>query len=84
MKKEDDPIDLTEKKILNGSSILKDIQNNDIKPNTTIRSFPGVTTETLKHKLNSCNLDNCKTVILHVYLKATRLLSAHRPMNILF
>ena len=29
-------------------------------------SFPGATTETLKEKLCAYNLDNCKTIIVHV------------------
>ena len=68
----DNPIDLTEKKqikqttLLVGSSILKGIKTKELKPNTTVRSFPGATTETLKEKLCAYNLDNCKTIIVHV------------------
>ena len=68
----DNPIDLTEKKqtkqttLLVGSSILKGIKAKELKPNTTVRSFPGATTETLKEKLCAYNLDNCKTIIVHV------------------
>ena len=51
--------------ILIGESILKDIENNGLKPNTT-RSFRGATTETFKNKLDDYNLDKCKTAILHV------------------
>lgn len=69
---EDDPIDLTERRYINqstilvGSSILKGIKTTDLKFNTTVRSFPGATTESLRHKLRAYNLDKCKTVILHV------------------
>ena len=68
----DNPIDLTEKKqikqttLLVGSSILKGIKTKELKPNTTVRSFPGATTETLKEKMCAYNLDNCKTIIVHV------------------
>ena len=63
-------IDLIEKKqikkatLLVGSSILKGIK--EVKSNTTLGSFPGATTETLKEKLCAYNLDNCKTIIVHV------------------
>ena len=68
----DNPIDLTGKKhikqstLLVGSSILKGVKNNGLKHNATVRSFPGATTETLKEKLSAYNLENCKTIILHV------------------
>ena len=68
----DDPIDLTEKKyikqstLLVGSSILKGVKTNELKPNVTVRSFSGATTVTLKDKLTNCNIENCKTVILHI------------------
>ena len=48
------------------SSILKGIKTKKLKPNTTVRSFLGATTVTLKEKLRACNLDNCKTIIVHV------------------
>ena len=68
----DDPIDLTEKRSIKqptlvvGSSILKGVKTNELKPNTTVRSFPGATTATLKDKLSAYNIEKCKTVILHV------------------
>ena len=68
----DNPIDPTGKKhikqstLLVGSSILKGVRTNELKPNTTARSFPGATTETLKEKLRAYNLESCKTIILHV------------------
>ena len=69
-----EPIDLThdtkksikESALLVGSSIFKTIKNKDLKTNATVRSFPGATTETLKTKLQQYDLDNCKTMILHV------------------
>ena len=69
---ENEPIDLTDKKCINqttllvGDSILKDIKNNDLKPNTTVRSFPGATIETLTSKLNNYDIEKCQTVIVHV------------------
>ena len=68
----DDPIDLTEKKyikqstLLVGSSILKGVKTNELEPNVTVRSFSGATTVTLKDKLSNYNIENCKTVILHI------------------
>ena len=68
----DDPIDLTGKKpikqstLLVGSSILKGVKTNELKQDTTVRSFSGATTVTLKDKLSSYNLEKCKIVILHV------------------
>ena len=65
-------IDLVERKriqqqtLLVGSSILKDVRNNQLKPNTTVRSFPGATTVTLKEKLRAYNLEQCKTIIVQV------------------
>ena len=52
--------------LLVGSSILKGIKPQEFKPSTTLRSFPGATTETLQEKLCAFNLDNCKTIIVHV------------------
>ena len=49
-----------------GSSILKGIHNNGLKANATVRSFPDATVESLTEKLENMNIDNCKTVILHV------------------
>lgn len=71
---ETDPIDLTEspKKIIKqstlliGSSILKHVKTNELNSETTVRSFPGATTTTLKNKLTKYNIDECKTIILHV------------------
>ena len=68
----DSVIDLVERKriqqqtLLVGSSILKGVRNNQLKPNTTVRSFPGATTVTLKEKLRAYNLEQCKTIIVHV------------------
>ena len=68
----DGPIDLTGKKpikqstLLVGSSILKGVKTNELKQDTTVRSFSGATTVTLTDKLSSHNLEKCKTVILHV------------------
>ena len=57
---------IKESTLLVGSSIFKTIKNKDLKSNATVRSFPGATTETLKTKLQQYDLDNCKTIILHV------------------
>ena len=70
--KRDTPRGLIEKKqkqrttLLVGSFILKGIKTKELKPNTTVRFFPGATTETLKEKLRAYNLDNCKTIIVLV------------------
>lgn len=52
--------------LLVGSSILKGVRNHDLKMNATVRSFSGATTVTLKEKLSKYDIDNCKTIILHV------------------
>ena len=39
---------------------------NELKKNTTIRSFPGATVKSLQHKLNQFNLEKCETIIIHV------------------
>ncbi|MCG8048029.1 MAG: SGNH/GDSL hydrolase family protein, partial [Candidatus Thiodiazotropha endolucinida] len=52
--------------LLVGSSMLKGIKTNELNPNTTVRSFPGATVETLRDRLKDYNIDKCKTVILHV------------------
>ena len=52
--------------LLVGSSILKNVKVNDLKNNTTVRSFPGATINSLKRKLSGYNIDECKTVVLHV------------------
>ena len=52
--------------LLVGSSIMKDIQINELKKNTTVRSFPGATTDRLQNKLNQFNIDKCKNIIIHV------------------
>lgn len=49
-----------------GSFLLKRVKINELKPDTTVRSFSGATTETLKTKLENYNLENCKTIILQV------------------
>ena len=67
-------VDLTDtpKKVINqstllvGSSILKGVKNTDLKTSTTVRSFSGATTETLKERLERFDINNCKTIILHV------------------
>ena len=71
---ETDHIDLTESPrkpikqptLLIGSSILKQVQTNELNGHTTVRSFPGATTTTLKDKIKKYNIDECKTIILHV------------------
>ena len=52
--------------LLTGSSILKGVRNNGLKANVTVRTFPGATVESLARRLDHYNIDNCKTVILHV------------------
>ena len=59
-------IDVTKKKhikqatLLVGSSILKGVKTNELKSNTTVRSFSGATTVTLKENLDAYNLENLK------------------------
>ena len=68
----DDPIDLTEKKyikqstLLVGSSILKRVKTKKLKPSVTVTSFSGATTVILQDKLSNYNIENCKTVLLHI------------------
>ena len=52
--------------VIIGGSILKRVRTNELNSDTTMRSFPGATTVTLKDKLENYDIDNCKTVILHV------------------
>ena len=71
---ETDHIDLTESPrkpikqptLLIGSSILKQVQTNELNGHTTVRSFSGATITTLKDKIKKYNIDECKTIILHV------------------
>ena len=48
------------------SSILKGVKTKDLNGDTTVRSFPGATIQTLKSKLQEYDIDNCKTIILNV------------------
>ena len=52
--------------LLIGSSILKGIRTNELNPDITLRSFSGATTKPIKEKLKDYDIDNCKTIILHV------------------
>ena len=52
--------------LLVGSSITKDIQVNELKKHTAVRSFPGATIERLQNKLKQYNIQRCKTMIIHV------------------
>ena len=52
--------------LITGSSILKGVRNNGLKANTTVRTFPGATVESLTSRLEHYDIDNCKTIILHV------------------
>ena len=71
---ENETIDLTndtkkqidQSTLLVGSSILKGIKNNDLKPNTTVRSFSGARTDTIDESLSKYDITSCKTIILHV------------------
>ena len=71
---ENDCIDLTKSQkkyikqstLLIGSSILKGIGTNELNPDTTVRSFSGTTTKSIKEKLKDYDTENCKTIILHV------------------
>ena len=48
-----------ESTLLVGSSFLKSVKNKDLKPNATVRSFPGATIKSIKSKLEQYNIDNC-------------------------
>ena len=52
--------------LLVGSSITEDIQVNELKKHTAVRSFPGATIERLQNKLKQYNIQRCKTMIIHV------------------
>ena len=38
----------------------------DLKPDTTVRSFSGARVDTIGEKISKYNIDECKTLILHV------------------
>ena len=38
----------------------------DLKPDTTVRSFSGASADTIGEKVADYNIDECKTIILHV------------------
>ena len=57
---------IKESTLLVGSSILKGVQNKNLKHDATVRSFSGATIQSLKSKLQEYDIENCKTIILHV------------------
>lgn len=52
--------------LLVGSSIVKGVRTSELQPNATVRTFPGAKIEDVKAKLGAYDIDNCKTIILHV------------------
>ena len=52
--------------LLVGSSLLKGVRVSNLKPDTTVRSFSGARADTIGEKLADYNIDECKTIILHV------------------
>ena len=52
--------------LLIGSSILKNVKISDLGDNIAVRTVSGATVETLKSKLDSLDIENCKTLIIHV------------------
>lgn len=52
--------------LLVGSSLLKGVRVSDLKPNTTVRTFPGARVDTIVEQLSKYNIEDCKTIILHV------------------
>ena len=52
--------------LLVGSSLLKGVRVSDLKPDTTVRSLSGARADTIGEKLADYNIDECKTIILHV------------------
>ncbi|MEW8545695.1 MAG: hypothetical protein AB2693_19410 [Candidatus Thiodiazotropha sp.] len=61
---------IKESTLLMGSSILKKVRTNELNSDTTVRSFSGATTVSLKDKVQNYDIDNCKTVVLHVLSEA--------------
>ena len=68
-------IDLTTRKtkqvirqdtLIIGSSILKNIKICELNDNTAVKTVRGATIDTLKAKLDDLEIDNCKTLIVHV------------------
>ena len=57
---------IRETTLLAGSSIFKGVKNSDLNNDTTVRSFPGATIQTLKSKLEQYDIEQCKTIFLHV------------------
>lgn len=57
---------ITQSTLLVGSSLLKGVRVSDLKPDTTVRSFSGARADTIGEKLSDYNIDDCKTIILHV------------------
>lgn len=52
--------------LLVGSSILKGVQTSELKSNAAVRTFSGATIDVVKTKLGEFDIENCKTIILHV------------------
>lgn len=52
--------------LLVGSSLVKRVRVSDLNPDTTMRSFSGARAGTIGEKLSKYNIDDCKTIILHV------------------
>ena len=57
---------ITQSTLLVGSSLLKGVRVSDLRPGTTVRSFSGARADTIREKLSKYNIDDCKTIILHV------------------
>ena len=56
---------ITQSTLLVGSSILKGVRVQDLKPDTTVRSFSSARVDTIGEKISKYNIDECKTLILH-------------------
>ena len=57
---------ITQSTLLVGSSILKGVRVQDLKTDTAVRSFSGARVDTIGAKLSKYNIEECKTLILHV------------------
>ena len=57
---------ISQSTLLVGSSLLKGVRVSDLKPGTAVRSFSGAGVDTIGEKLSEYNIDDCKTVLLHV------------------
>ena len=51
---------------LSGNSTLEEVQTSELKSNAAVKTLSGATINVVKTKLGEYDIDNCKTIILHV------------------